>query len=41
MDDLILEKIAEQIKEGYTSGILDNEDGTRTAWSIDINTFDH
>ena len=34
-----LEHIAEQIQNGYTSGRVDNSDGTITAWSIDYNTF--
>lgn len=40
MDEIILEEIAKQIKEGFTSGILDNEGGTRTTWTILIETFE-
>lgn len=34
-----LEKIAKDIQEGFTSGIIDGEDGERTYWEININTF--
>lgn len=42
-----LEVIAEQIKEGYTSGILDGEEGesqtrtqTRISWELTTNKFE-
>jgi hypothetical protein len=37
--DYRIEKIAEDIKEGFTSGIIDGEDGERTYWEVSINTF--
>lgn len=37
--DYRLEKIAKDIQEGFTSGIIDGENGERTYWEININTF--
>lgn len=34
-----IEEIARLIVAGYTSGILDGEEGKRTTWSIEIETF--
>jgi len=34
-----LEYIAEQIEDGYTSGRIDNQDGSITTWTIGYNTF--
>lgn len=33
------EAIAEQVKEGNTSGILDNEAGYRISWELSVNKF--
>ena len=35
----IIEEIAQAIINGFTSGRVDSEDGTRTSWSIDIETW--
>jgi len=34
-----LELISEQVKEGYTSGIVDTDAGYRCSWNIIINKF--
>jgi hypothetical protein len=39
--EIDLGEIAEQIKEGTTSGILDNEDGYRLVWNINIERFEY
>ncbi len=31
--------IADQVKEGYTSGRLDAEDGKKISWSIDMDVW--
>lgn len=36
-----LNEIASQVATGFTSGILDNEDGYRISWSIEINKFEY
>jgi len=35
------EEIARLICNGSTSGILDNEDGYRISWELNINKFEH
>lgn len=35
------QEIARLIKEGCTSGILDNEAGYRIVWELNINKFEH
>jgi hypothetical protein len=40
-EEIDLGEIAEQIKEGTTSGILDNEDGYRLVWNITIERFEY
>jgi len=35
------EEIARLIKEGNTSGILDNEEGYRISWDLTIEKFEH
>ena len=35
------EEIARLISEGCTSGILDNEDGYRISWNLEVNKFEH
>mgnify|MGYP001562927818 CR=1 FL=1 len=35
------EEIARQIKEGNTSGILDNEDGYRISWNLNVEKFEN
>jgi len=39
IEDLYIEEIARLIKDGCTSGILDNENGITTVWELDINNF--
>jgi hypothetical protein len=34
------EEIARLIKEGNTSGILDNEDGYRISWELNVEKFE-
>ncbi|KKN55705.1 hypothetical protein LCGC14_0580070 [marine sediment metagenome] len=38
--DSVLEEIAEQIKNGYTSGRVD-DDNIYTAWELKTNTWDN
>jgi len=44
-DNQDYEQIGEQIKQGFTSGVIDGEDddGTqiRTAWSLEVNKFNN
>jgi hypothetical protein len=40
IDDTDRAEIAEQIKNGYTSGILDGE-GTRISWELKAEKFEH
>ena len=35
------EEIARLVKEGYTSGILDNEAGYRISWELNVEKFEH
>lgn len=35
------EEISRLIKEGNTSGILDNEDGYRIVWELNIEKFEN
>lgn len=35
------EEIARLISEGFTSGILDNEEGYRISWNLEVNKFEH
>lgn len=42
MDELTdqeIEELARLIKEGFTSGRLDSDDGTRIAWELKWNKF--
>ena len=39
-DETELEKIAEQIKEGYVEGKLDTDEGKHIYWKIDIETWE-
>lgn len=39
VDQWDLEEITRQIKEGFTSGRLDNEDGRRHYWELKINSW--
>lgn len=34
------EEIAKAVKEGNTSGILDNEDGYRISWTLNVEKFE-
>lgn len=36
--DRAIEEISRLIKEGYTSGILDDEN-SRTVWTLEVKTF--
>lgn len=40
LNDDDLQKIANQVLQGYTSGILDNE-GMRVSWNINIEKFNN
>jgi hypothetical protein len=33
-------ELARLIQDGFTSGILDSDDGVRITWKLDINKFD-
>lgn len=35
------EEIARLIKDGCTSGILDNEEGYRIVWDLNVEKFEH
>lgn len=35
------EEIARLISEGYTSGILNNEEGYRISWSLSVDKFEY
>jgi hypothetical protein len=39
IDDFDREAIGEQIKNGYTSGRLDSENGKKISWSIDMDVW--
>ena len=39
LEDTDLDEIARLIREGYTSGYLDREDGVRIAWSLTATKF--
>lgn len=41
VDDIDRLQISEQVRVGFTSGILDNENGYRIAWDLDIKKFKH
>lgn len=34
------EEIARLVSEGFTSGILDNEEGYRISWDLKVNKFE-
>jgi len=34
------EEIARLVKEGFTSGILDNEEGYRISWNLNVEKFE-
>lgn len=36
-----LEEIARLITQGNTSGILDDEEGNRTSWTLNVVTFEN
>lgn len=35
------QEIARLVSEGFTSGILDNEEGYRVVWSLNIEKFEY
>jgi len=39
-EDIDNEEVARLIKEGNTSGILDNEDGYRIVWELKMEKFE-
>lgn len=39
INDLDRKAIGEQIKEGYTSGRLDSENGKKISWSIEMEVW--
>lgn len=41
VDDIEMLQISEQVRIGNTSGILDNENGYRIAWDLEIKKFKH
>lgn len=41
IEDLVIEEISDQIAQGMTSGILDNENGIRTSWKLEVNHFEN
>jgi hypothetical protein len=40
-EDIDNEEIARLVKQGYTSGILDNENGYRIVWNLNIDKFEN
>ena len=39
VSDSDLDTIAEAVKEGMTSGLIDTDEGYRCSWNIEINKF--
>ena len=39
MNELQQQEIGRQVAEGYTSGRLDEEDGTKVAWELKTNIW--
>jgi hypothetical protein len=39
VDDVDLEELAKQIKDGYTSGRLDNGEGKHIAWELKVTVW--
>jgi len=39
LEDVDLEELARQVKEGYTSGRLDNEEGQYIYWELKYNVW--
>lgn len=35
------EEIARQVAEGCTSGLLDNEEGYRISWNLEVEKFEY